>query len=62
VLYNRIGEAVPVASVCCDSTNADAAMWQDKGATVFLLGSDHGFLKEGSQALRGAVWGNDRFS
>jgi DNA-binding LacI/PurR family transcriptional regulator len=26
VLYNRIGEAVPVASVCCDSTNGEHAL------------------------------------
>lgn len=32
--------------------NADVAGWRDKGATVFLQGSDHAFLRAGAAALR----------
>jgi staphyloferrin B biosynthesis citrate synthase len=31
---------------------ADVAMWRDKGVSLFLLGSDHGFVREGAKALR----------
>jgi 2-keto-3-deoxy-L-rhamnonate aldolase RhmA len=34
------------------SKPADAAMWRDKGVSLFLLGSDHGFLKSGATGLR----------
>jgi staphyloferrin B biosynthesis citrate synthase len=34
------------------SKPSDAAYWQAKGARLFLLGSDHGFLRAGAQALR----------
>ena len=34
------------------SRPADVAMWREKGATLFLLGSDHGFVREGARALR----------
>jgi 2-keto-3-deoxy-L-rhamnonate aldolase RhmA len=30
----------------------DAAHWREKGASLFLLGSDHGFLRTGAAALR----------
>ena len=31
---------------------SDVAMWREKGATLFLLGSDHGFVREGARTLR----------
>ena len=34
---------------------SDVAMWRDKGARLFLLGSDHGFIREGANALRVAT-------
>ena len=34
------------------SRTSDVAKWRDKGATLFLLGSDHGFVREGAKALR----------
>ena len=34
------------------SRPADVAQWRAKGATLFLLGSDHGFVRSGAQALR----------
>jgi 2-keto-3-deoxy-L-rhamnonate aldolase RhmA len=34
---------------------SDVAMWREKGATLFLLGSDHGFVREGAKALREAA-------
>lgn len=34
------------------SRPADVAAWRAKGATFFLLGSDHGFVRSGAQALR----------
>ena len=34
------------------SRTSDVAMWREKGATLFLLGSDHGFVREGAKALR----------
>ena len=37
------------------SRAADVAVWREKGATLFLLGSDHGFVREGAKALRGAA-------
>ena len=37
------------------SSNSDVSMWRDKGATLFLLGSDHGFVREGAKALRVAA-------
>ena len=37
------------------SRAADAMMWRDKGVTLFLLGSDHGFVREGAKALRTAA-------
>jgi 2-keto-3-deoxy-L-rhamnonate aldolase RhmA len=37
---------------------ADASLWQAKGATLFLLGSDHGFLREGAKNLRSSVFGH----
>ena len=30
----------------------DVAAWRAKGASLFLLGSDHGFLRSGAQQLR----------
>ena len=33
----------------------DAPQWQAKGATIFFLGSDHGFLRAGAEALRVAA-------
>lgn len=36
------------------SRTSDVAMWRDKGATLFLLGSDHGFVRDGAKALRAA--------
>ena len=32
--------------------NEDVAGWRDKGATLFLQGSDHAFLRSGAAALR----------
>ena len=37
------------------SRTSDVAMWREKGATLFLLGSDHGFVREGAKALRTAA-------
>ncbi len=37
------------------SRSSDVAMWRTKGATLFLLGSDHGFIRDGAKALRGAA-------
>ena len=34
------------------SRTSDVAIWREKGATLFLLGSDHGFVREGAKALR----------
>ena len=34
------------------SRTSDVEMWREKGATLFLLGSDHGFVREGAKALR----------
>lgn len=31
---------------------ADVPMWREQGASLFLLGSDHGFLRSGAQQLR----------
>ncbi len=31
---------------------ADVALWRDHGASLFLLGSDHGFLRSGAAQLR----------
>ncbi|MGL5838748.1 MAG: HpcH/HpaI aldolase family protein [Sphingorhabdus sp.] len=30
----------------------DVSMWREKGASLFFLGSDHGFVREGAKALR----------
>ena len=35
--------------------NEDVARWRDKGATLFLQGSDHAFLRSGAAALRQAT-------
>ena len=37
------------------SRPSDVAMWREKGATLFLLGSDHGFVREGARVLRTAA-------
>ncbi len=37
------------------SRTSDVAMWREKGATLFLLGSDHGFVRDGARALRAAA-------
>jgi 2-keto-3-deoxy-L-rhamnonate aldolase RhmA len=34
------------------SKPTDAAIWRDKGVSLFLLGSDHSFLKSGAASLR----------
>jgi len=34
---------------------ADVPMWREKGASLFLLGSDHGFLREGAASLARAA-------
>jgi 2-keto-3-deoxy-L-rhamnonate aldolase RhmA len=36
---------------------ADVGHWRDAGATLFLLESDHHFLRAGSTALAGAIRG-----
>ena len=36
------------------SRTSDVAMWRNQGAALFLLGSDHGFVREGALALRAA--------
>jgi staphyloferrin B biosynthesis citrate synthase len=33
----------------------DAPMWQAKGVTLFLLSSDHGFIRDGASRLRDAA-------
>jgi 2-keto-3-deoxy-L-rhamnonate aldolase RhmA len=35
----------------------DAPQWREKGASLFLLGSDHGFLLAGATALIAAAKG-----
>ena len=35
------------------SRSADVSAWRDKGATFFLLASDHVFIRNGAHALRG---------
>lgn len=35
--------------------NEDVAGWRAKGATLFLQGSDHAFMRAGAAALRGAA-------
>ena len=37
------------------SRTSDVTMWRENGATLFLLGSDHGFVREGAKALRVAA-------
>jgi staphyloferrin B biosynthesis citrate synthase len=34
---------------------SEVTAWQAKGAQIFLLGSDHGFIKEGARNLRSAA-------
>lgn len=34
---------------------ADAELWREKGASLFLLGSDHGFMREGAASLARAA-------
>lgn len=34
------------------SRSSDVAMWRSKGARLFLLGSDHSFIRDGAKALR----------
>jgi 2-keto-3-deoxy-L-rhamnonate aldolase RhmA len=34
------------------SKPADASIWREKGVSLFLLGSDHGFLRSGAAGLR----------
>ncbi|MBL0924628.1 MAG: aldolase [Sphingomonadaceae bacterium] len=33
----------------------DVALWRDKGVSIFLLGSDHGFMRNGAVELRRQV-------
>ena len=37
------------------SRPADVAEWRAKGATLFLLGSDHNFVRSGAQAMRASA-------
>jgi staphyloferrin B biosynthesis citrate synthase len=37
------------------SRASDVPAWQAKGARLFLLGSDHGFVRDGANALRAAA-------
>jgi 2-keto-3-deoxy-L-rhamnonate aldolase RhmA len=37
------------------SRTADIAHWKEKGASLFILGSDHDFLLQGGRALKQAV-------
>ena len=37
------------------SRPADVADWRPKGATFFLLGSDHNFVRSGAQAMRASA-------
>jgi staphyloferrin B biosynthesis citrate synthase len=39
------------------SNPADASSWQAKGASLFLLGSDHNFIREGARNMRKAAFG-----
>jgi 2-keto-3-deoxy-L-rhamnonate aldolase RhmA len=41
---------VPVGMFVSDP--AEVSMWRDKGASLFLLSSDHGFLLQGAKSLR----------
>jgi 2-keto-3-deoxy-L-rhamnonate aldolase RhmA len=34
---------------------ADVPHWQEKGASLFLLGSDHGFMRDGAASLSRAA-------
>lgn len=34
------------------SRTSDVAMWREMGVTLFLLGSDHGFVRDGAKALK----------
>ena len=34
------------------SRSADVATWRDKGASLFLLASDHSFIRSGARAMR----------
>ena len=34
---------------------SDVPQWREKGASLFLLGSDHGFLLGGAAALAKAI-------
>lgn len=37
------------------SRTSDVAIWREKGVTLFLLGSDHGFVRDGAKAMRAAA-------
>lgn len=37
------------------SRTSDVALWQKKGAALFFLGSDHGFIRDGAKAMRAAA-------
>ena len=37
------------------SRTSDVAKWREKGAKLFLLGSDHGFVRDGANALIAAA-------
>ena len=34
------------------SRTADVAQWREKGASLFLLASDHNFIRTGARAMR----------
>ena len=38
------------------SRASDVPMWREKGATLFILGSDHGFVRDGAKAMRATAW------
>jgi hypothetical protein len=37
------------------SRAADVPMWREKGSSLFLLASDHNFVRSGAVALRDAA-------
>ncbi len=52
IVAAAIGAGRPVGMFT--SRPADVPLWRDKGVSLFLLGSDHGFIRDGARALRTA--------
>ena len=49
------GKAAGVTTGMFLSRTSDVPLWRDKGASLFILGSDHDFLLQGAARLAGAV-------